>query len=185
MKQVVSPLHQPARLALISLILSVFCVWAKNVQAQSLAASTRSSDAMGRPYLNYNGQYAHAPDGVPWAVHRIVDSANQLQHKPYKWGGGHKKFTDRGYDCSGSVSHVLISAGLLRKSMTAQEFKRYGSSGPGKYITLFCKNDHVFMSVCGLRFDTSPVRDHRGKGPKWRPESRSMRGFVVRHPPGF
>ena len=29
------------------------------------------------------------------------------------WGGGHGKWHDKGYDCSGSVSFALAAAGLL------------------------------------------------------------------------
>jgi hypothetical protein len=160
------------------------------LRAQPMAATTQSSASVGsfdpsRVYLNYDGRYAYAPLGVPLAVHRVVDAANQLQRKPYVWGGGHRYYWDRGYDCSGSISHVLASAGLLNQPITASQFKRYGDPGPGKYITLFMNNGHVFMSVCGLRFDTSRIHDDRGEGPRWRPESRSSRGFAIRHPRGF
>lgn len=151
-----------------------------------LASSTSTASSNSSlVYLNYDGRYAFAPQGVPLAVHRVVDAANQLQRKPYIWGGGHKNYWDRGYDCSGSISHCLASAGLLSKPITASDFKRYGDSGPGKFITLFMNDGHVFMSVCGLRFDTSEIRDDRGKGPRWRPESRSLKGFYIRHPRGL
>lgn len=189
MKQVVLPPLQPAHSQLLRVSILCLCLVGSGVQAQQMAGATRSSAAVSptdfSPYLNYNGRYAFAPQWMPWTVHRIVDEANQLQRKPYKWGGGHRTFYDRGYDCSGSVSHVLASAGLLKSPLTAQQFKRYGDSGPGKYITLFVKSDHVFMSVCGLRFDTSEIRDDRGRGPRWRPESRSMKGFIIRHPRGW
>ena len=32
---------------------------------------------------------------------------------PYKWGGGHGRFLDTGYDCSGWVSFALYAAGLI------------------------------------------------------------------------
>ncbi len=170
--------------------LALLCLFLGTLHAQPLFMAAQSSASTGsydpsHIYLNFDGRYAHAPMGVPLAVHQVVDAANQLQRKPYKWGGGHRYYWDRGYDCSGSISHCLASAGLLRGPITATQFKRYGDPGPGKYITLFMNNGHVFMSVCGLRFDTSRIRDNRGEGPRWRPESRSFKGFAIRHPRGF
>jgi hypothetical protein len=169
-----------------------FCLLSGLAKGQPMQASVQSFGSAGaasfdpsRVYLNYDGRYAFAPQGVPLAVHEIVDAANQLQRKPYVWGGGHRTYWDRGYDCSGSISHVLASAGLIDRPITATQFKRYGDPGPGRYITLYMNNGHVFMSVCGLRFDTSELHDDRGKGPRWRPESRSLRGFAIRHPRGF
>ena len=39
---------------------------------------------------------------------------NEIHDKPYKYGGGHGKWKDSGYDCSGSVSYALHGAGLLK-----------------------------------------------------------------------
>lgn len=136
-------------------------------------------------FLNYDGRYASAPPGLPLSVARVVSAANELQRKPYVWGGGHRFLNDRGYDCSGSVSYVLHKAGLLRGPLTAREFHNYGARGPGRFITIYAKGDHVFLSVCGLRFDTTDSGAGRGNGPKWRPTSRDFRGFEIRHIPGL
>jgi cell wall-associated NlpC family hydrolase len=64
---------------------------------------------------------------LPLSVARIVAAANEIQGKPYIWGGGHRYLVDRGYDCSGSVSYVLFKAGLLRGPLTAHEFRGYGA----------------------------------------------------------
>src|SRR5262249_10842886 len=135
--------------------------------------------------LHYDGKYAFAPDNLPLPVKRVVDAANSLEGKPYVWGGGHRYLNDRGYDCSGSISYVLFRAGLIRGPMMAREFHRYGAPGPGHFITLFVNDDHVFIAVCGLRFDTSDNGARRGQGPMWRPTARSYRGFEVRHIPGL
>ncbi|PYJ95234.1 MAG: hypothetical protein DME62_01380 [Verrucomicrobia bacterium] len=42
---------------------------------------------------------------------RAIWAANQLRCKPYRYGGGHKSFDDRGYDCSGTISYALGAAG--------------------------------------------------------------------------
>lgn len=136
-------------------------------------------------YLNYNGRSASAPSTLPTPVRKAVDAANRLQGKPYKWGGGHRSLYDRGYDCSGCVSHVLYKAGLIRGPMTSKQFYSYGERGPGRFITLFMHDGHVFMSVCGLRFDTSDHGAGRGDGPRWRPTSRSFAGYQMRHPRGL
>src|SRR6058998_3394696 len=57
---------------------------------------------------------AYAPEKAPVAVKRAIWAANQLRAKPYRYGGGHKSFDDRGYDCSGTVSYVLGAAGYNR-----------------------------------------------------------------------
>lgn len=131
--------------------------------------------------LYFNGVYAFAHETHPAVVHQLVAAANELVGKPYKWGGGHKVLFDNGFDCSGSVSHVLYRAKLLDKPLNSVAFARYAWSGPGNYVTLFVKpKHHVFLQICGLRFDTSGTLN--GEGPRWRASSRSYDGFYPRHP---
>lgn len=131
--------------------------------------------------LYFDGLHAFAHVSHPQAVHRIVGIANQIVDKPYKWGGGHQVLFDNGFDCSGSISHVLYRSGLLQHASTSAAFLRYGMPGPGNYVTLYVKpGHHVFMEVCGLRFDTSGQR--AGEGPRWRVPSRDRQGFYARHP---
>jgi hypothetical protein len=144
-----------------------------------------TSPVEAREFLHYNGRYASAPATVPGPVHQAVNAANQLQKKPYRLGGGHRKLYDRGYDCSGTVSYVLHHAGLLSGPRTSSQFKSYGAPGPGRYITIYVKDGHVFMSVCGLRLDTSDHGAGRGDGPRWRPTARTFKGYQMRHPPGL
>src|SRR6266571_2326171 len=58
----------------------------------------------------HRGQAA-APKKAPATVKRAIWAANQLRSKPYRYGGGHKSFDDRGYDCSGTISYALGAAG--------------------------------------------------------------------------
>ncbi len=122
---------------------------------------------------------------MPQAVQIAVQAANRLQGKPYVWGGGHRYLYDRGYDCSGSVSYVLHHAGLLPGPRLSQDFQHYGDPGPGRFITIYARGGHVFMSVCGLRLDTSDFGSRRGDGPRWRPTARNYKGYTLRHPPGL
>lgn len=172
--------------ALILILLGAAIAAPAEAQAPRMAAGMSSMQYAPAPtFLNYNGKYASAPAGMPLTVARVVASANELQGKPYVWGGGHRVLNDRGYDCSGSVSYVLHKAGLLRGPLTAREFRNYGAPGPGRFITIYVSGDHVFLSVCGLRFDTSDYGANRGDGPKWRPTARKFPGFEVRHIPGL
>src|SRR5712692_3782570 len=51
---------------------------------------------------------AAAPANAPLAVKRAIWAANQLRSKPYRYGGGHRSFSDCGYDCSGTVSYAVF-----------------------------------------------------------------------------
>jgi hypothetical protein len=73
---------------------------------------------------------------------------------------------------------------LLNRPLSSKEFSGYGEAGPGRFITIYVKpGEHVFMSICGLRFDTSGGGE--GEGPRWRPTARNAAGFLVRHPFGL
>ena len=99
-------------------------------------------------------------------------------------GGGHRNIEDSAYDCSSSTSYILIKAGLLNRCLSSKEFANYGQAGEGRYITIWVKpGEHVFMTVCGLRMDTSG--QVTGEGPRWRTKGRSYAGFSPRHPVGL
>jgi hypothetical protein len=131
------------------------------------------------------GRTAMATLDLPGTVLTAIEAGNRLQTKYYKWGGGRARLEDTGYDCSGSVSYVLIKAGLLRSPLTSGSFTRYGSPGPGRWITIYARNGHVFMTICGLRLDTGGHGGRGESGPRWRTHMRGTSGFVMRHPPGF
>ena len=118
----------------------------------------------------------------PATVRRIVRAANRIARKPYKYGGGHARWNDSGYDCSGSVSYALHGAGLLAGPRTSGGFMSWGSPGPGRHVTIYANPGHVYMVVNGRRFDTTG-RDETGSRWQWR--KRSSAGYTVRHPPGL
>ena len=136
----------------------------------------------GRSAVLRNG-FAYAPEGAPFAVKRAIAAANRIVGKPYKWGGGHARLNDTGYDCSGTVSYVLREAGLMMGQRPSKGFFSYGKRGPGKWITIYVRNGHVFMTIAGLRLDTGGSGNRTG--PRWNPEKRKTRGHVMRHPPGL
>jgi len=137
-----------------------------------------------------NGK-AIAPSNAPQEVKDIIKAANKIVTKPYRYGGGHGKWNDSGYDCSGSVSYALHGAGLLASSLDSTGFMHWGKGGAGKWVTIYANSGHAFMMVAGLRFDTG-YRDEWGKrhgakpgsGPRWG-KKRSTDGFYVRHPSGL
>jgi hypothetical protein len=117
------------------------------------------------------------------AVKQVVKAANRIRTTPYVWGGGHARWWDRGYDCSGSVGYALHGGGLIDAPMTSGEMARWGSPGKGRWITIYANKRHVFAVIAGLRWDT--VGDDRGTGPRWHEGMVSTAGFVVRHPTGY
>lgn len=129
---------------------------------------------------------ASAPLSAPAEVHAAIAAANKLIGKPYKYGGGHAKVEDTGYDCSGTVSYALRGAGLLDEPLDSSSFMRWGESGPGQWFTIYTNPGHAFIVIAGLRLDTSAAGDPSGlKGPRWRPNLRSTRGFKARHIEGL
>jgi cell wall-associated NlpC family hydrolase len=128
------------------------------------------------------GGIALPPIEAPQAVHDIVDAGNQIARTPYLWGGGHGKWLDKGYDCSGSVSYALAFAGLLAGPLDSGRLMRWGEPGTGKWVTIYTNPGHVFMVVAGVRFDTS---GNRVTGSRWQASMRPTGGFVARHPPGL
>jgi cell wall-associated NlpC family hydrolase len=124
---------------------------------------------------------AAAPFDAPQTVIQVVQAANQIALTPYRWGGGHGAWRDKGYDCSGSVSFALAAAGLLSAPLDSTRFMGYGAPGKGKWITIYANHGHAFMTVAGLRFDTGGL----SAGTRWQASMRATSGFVARHPPGL
>jgi hypothetical protein len=122
------------------------------------------------------------PLEAPEEVKQIIEAGNIIARAPYKWGGGHGKWLDNGYDCSGSVSFALAAAGLLNGPLASGPLMSWGEPGRGKWVTIYSHTGHVFMEVAGIRFDTSGARE---TGSRWQNGMRSTAGFVARHPPGL
>lgn len=134
--------------------------------------------------IRFDGKYASCSASLPGQVQYLINAANHLQGSPYARGGGHGRVEDRAYDCSSSTSYTLIKAGLLKSPLTSAGFSKYGKAGQGRFITIWVKpGEHVFMTVCGLRLDTTGGRS--GEGPRWRTQGRSYAGFTPRHPVGL
>jgi peptidoglycan hydrolase-like protein with peptidoglycan-binding domain len=124
---------------------------------------------------------AIAPMSAPDEVKAIIAAGNQIAKTPYVYGGGHGKWNDKGYDCSGSVSFALHGADLLDAPLVSGDFPSWGDKGPGQWVTIYGNSGHVFMYVAGLRFDTSGAEG----GSRWQTDTRPTKGYGVSHPTGL
>jgi cell wall-associated NlpC family hydrolase len=143
--------------------------------------SQRTASNCGATLID--GEAIPPPDAPP-IVKRVIAAANEIDTRPYIWGGGHASFIAKGYDCSGAVSYALHGANLLGYTQVSGQLAHYGDPGPGKWITIYANAEHVFMVVAGLRFDTRNDPEHIS-GPRWKmaaPEASILPKFAVRHP---
>src|SRR5262249_42197150 len=121
------------------------------------------------------------PPRAPGAVKAVIGAANAIATTPYVWGGGHGSFESWGYDCSGAVSYALHGGGLLEMTLNSTGLSTWGEPGPGKWITVYANEEHTWMTIAGLTFDTVD-----GPGPRWHRSMVSPQaGFAVRHPAGY
>lgn len=120
------------------------------------------------------------PPAAPPQVKQVIRAANEIRHRPYVWGGGHRSWLSRGYDCSGAVGYALHGAGMLDVTMVSGQLEHWGEVGIGHWITVYANQEHVFMVVAGLRFDTRG--DPAGvSGPRWHRGRVEPTGFAARH----
>jgi hypothetical protein len=134
------------------------------------------------------GGDASIPEGAPYSVARAIQAANRINSRTYIWGGGHRGFKAKGYDCSGAVSYVLHAAGLLSSPLVSGQLaSMWGTYGLGTWITVYANRTHTYMTIAGLRYDTSPRGEwiDQGRGPRWRYTLRDNIGFAIRHYPGL
>ncbi|MGA2164416.1 MAG: hypothetical protein ABSH36_08095 [Solirubrobacteraceae bacterium] len=151
-----------------------------------LAANTKPELLVPGVTARFIKGLAAAPMEAPASVQQIIWAGNQLIGLPYIYGGGHGSFISPGYDCSGTVSFALHGAALIPAPMDSSEFMGWGEHGVGQWVTVFSNPEHAYMTVAGLRLDTSPADDPSDReGPRWRPLRPENGGFVKRHPVGL
>jgi hypothetical protein len=123
------------------------------------------------------------PKSAPPRVKQVIWAADRIRTKPYIWGGGHARWWDRGYDCSGSVSYALHGGHFLESPLPSGPMEQWGLEGEGRWITVYANPGHAYAVIAGFRWDTAG--DASGTGPRWHEEMLSNVGFVARHPAGF
>jgi hypothetical protein len=123
------------------------------------------------------------PKSAPSRVKQVIWAADRIRTKPYIWGGGHGRWQDRGYDCSGSVSYALHGGGFLESPLPSGPMESWGLEGEGRWITVYANAGHAYAVIAGVRWDTSG--DSSGTGPRWHEDLRDNIGYTARHPAGF
>lgn len=123
------------------------------------------------------------PKSAPARVKAVIAAANRIRTKPYVWGGGHARWWDKGYDCSGSVSYALHGGHFLESPLPSGPMERWGMGGEGRWITVYANSGHAYAVIAGVRWDTSG--DTSGTGPRWHADLRDNVGYTARHPAGF
>jgi cell wall-associated NlpC family hydrolase len=131
-----------------------------------------------------NGR-AVPPVNAPAAVKKVIAAANKIRTKPYIYGGGHGRWWDAGYDCSGAVSFALHGGSLIGTPMPSGSLAGWGSTGKGSWITVYANGGHAYAVIAGLRWDTAGTTN--GTGPRWHKSLRAQASgpFTARHPDGY
>ena len=134
--------------------------------------------------LLVNGR-AVPPANAPAAVKKVIAAANKIRTKPYIYGGGHGRWWDAGYDCSGAVSFALHGGSLIDTPMPSGSLEGWGSGGKGRWITVYANGGHAYAIIAGLRWDTAGTTN--GTGPRWHKSLRAQASgpFTARHPEGY
>jgi hypothetical protein len=147
------------------------------------AAETEICTPTAKARLLANGMLI-PPASAPPRIKGVIAAANAIRSKPYIYGGGHGRWADRGYDCSGSVSFALHGGKFLETPLDSSSFEAWEEEGEGRWITVYTNPGHAYAVIAGYRFDTSG--DEGGEtGPRWHAELRDNIGFLARHPVGY
>ena len=146
-------------------------------------APTETTAPAGKAVL-VNGR-AIPPADAPPAVKRVIAAANKIRSKPYIYGGGHARWWDAGYDCSGAVSFALHGGELLTTPMPSGSLAGWGEAGKGRWITVYANGGHAYAIIAGLRWDTAGTTN--GTGPRWHKSlgAQASGPFISRHPEGY
>lgn len=185
------------------------------VTAAARTAPVQPQSGQGRRVAVANGRLSRAGgavfqmtpfggpgDAEPTAQERrrieaMIREADGLLGTPYVSGGGHAAgaATDGGLDCSGFVSAVLRSGGLLNGPVTTEGFAGQPgiAGGPGRYVTIYDRtgcgaNEHVIINING-RFYESGGGSASGGAPfvhQFTPSQAYLASFnTVLHPAGL
>jgi hypothetical protein len=148
-----------------------------------------------------DGHVALVPASVPTVVQAMVVAGNELQELPYGPDGHPDPRGALDEDCSSTLNYVLYRSEvrpieeIVRNNPLAQDYVHWGAPGPGRWVTIYATTsptDHVFVTIAGLRLDTShngtDIGPSEGEdGPRWRilDHIPTWARWSVRHPPGL
>ena len=124
------------------------------------------------------------PKSAPPRVKAVIAAANKIRTKPYIYGGGHARWWDRGYDCSGSVSYALHGGEFLESPLPSGPMAKLG---PRRRRPLDHRLRQPRPRLRGDRRRTAgtPPATPTETGPRWHEDLRDNVGFVARHPAGY
>jgi peptidoglycan hydrolase-like protein with peptidoglycan-binding domain len=157
---------------------------------RQVVATALAGGAVSKATINSDGT-ASAPAGAPASVQAMIAAANQIIDTPYVYAGGHGRWNDTGYDCSGAVSFALHGAGMLSAPEDSSELESYGAPGPGKWVSIYANPNHTWIVIAGIAFDTAHYgpTTPAGSGPRWLSNATGNladgQNYVVRHPAGM
>jgi cell wall-associated NlpC family hydrolase len=171
-------------------VVAIATVLASPVQAETPGGVTPTTPETTVPTappgkaILVNGR-AVPPADAPPAVKKVIAAANKIRTKPYIYGGGHGRWWDAGYDCSGAVSFALHGGSLIDTPMPSGSLAGWGSAGKGRWITVYANGGHAYAIIAGLRWDTAGTTN--GTGPRWHKSLRAQASgpFTARHPDGY
>ncbi|HXQ89576.1 MAG TPA: hypothetical protein VN733_08045 [Solirubrobacterales bacterium] len=180
-------LRIPVALLAVAAIAAVLALPVKAETPGGVSSTTPEVESPTAPpgkAILVNGR-AVPPADAPPAVKRVIAAANKIRTKPYIYGGGHARWWDAGYDCSGAVSFALRGAKLIDTPMPSGSLAGWGSPGKGRWITVYANGGHAYAIIAGLRWDTAGVTN--GTGPRWHKSLKAQASgpFTVRHPDGY
>ena len=139
----------------------------------------------GRAKLRKDGT-AVAPSDAPANIQAAIAAGNAIHTFPYVWGGGHRSFTDTGYDCSGAVSYVLHAAGMLSSPSPPVLWPAAGAHparAAGSRSTRTRATPTWSWRACGSTPPPAATGWNQGCGPRWRKKKRKA-GFTAKYSPG-
>jgi len=177
-----------AGLALVAALLTIAVIGTSSASAECTTGGMSPAEIdvctpTAKAKLLPNGMLV-PPKSAPARVKLVIAAANKIRSKPYVWGGGHARWWDRGYDCSGSVSYALHGGDFIESPLPSGPMEKWGVAGEGRWITVYANGGHAYAVIAGYRWDTSG--DNGGEtGPRWHEELRDNIGFIARHPAGY
>ena len=121
---------------------------------------------------------------LPTPVARAIKAANKIHRRTYIWGGGHRSFKAKGYDCSGAVSYVLHAAGRAQLAAGLRAARLLGLAGPrvaGSRSTRTGRTPTWSSRACATTPPRAGSAVDQGRGPRWRYTLRTRTGFAIRH----
>ncbi len=111
----------------------------------------------------------------------MIAAANKIRTKPYVYGGGHGRWWDRGYDCSGAVSYALHGGEFIDSPLPSGPMAKWGLAGLGRWITVYTNPGHAYAVIAGYA-GTPPATPAENRPPLARrpPRTTSASSRVTR-----